>query len=337
MQNQEACRRNDIMQHLAYKFIVTEDIPADKPFGKFTFQNRIGFLTGVIKFGDILHLDGIENALKVPWKYPYLVDTLVTDRELIDCINPLFDYYIRPFHGGYNNRKDYTSSTGSNRTASFRTDVQNRDINCCVFCFSKAEIQVCHLIALKASYAGFVAEIDSVLKIAGIRINDVQNGICLCVACHLRFDKLKRYIDITDTNQLVVRVVNETNNPNDNDYLEIIEGLKSDRKRRLKYSQDEAFKNRAAVEDNDMNVFFHGDPRLHPNSTAFNFHKIACLIWRLAGGAEPEDYEYYQEYDFVDVINIDEFRKEKLDSYVCDWINTSATIDEGSSFSRAVD
>ena len=39
------------------------------------------------------------------------------------------------------------------------------------------------------------------------------------------------------------------------------------------------------------------DPEdLRPNVKALEFHKIACLIWRMAGGAE-EDEEYCPDYD----------------------------------------
>jgi hypothetical protein len=36
---------------------------------------------------------------------------------------------------------------------------------------------------------------------------------------------------------------------------------------------------------------------LRPNVKALEFHRTACLIWRMAAGAEDEDEGYYPEYD----------------------------------------
>jgi hypothetical protein len=37
--------------------------------------------------------------------------------------------------------------------------------------------------------------------------------------------------------------------------------------------------------------FVDNNPDTLPNVHALQFHKAACLIWRMAGGAEPEDYD----------------------------------------------
>jgi hypothetical protein len=37
--------------------------------------------------------------------------------------------------------------------------------------------------------------------------------------------------------------------------------------------------------------FVNNDPALQPNRKALELHKTACLIWRMAGGAEPVDEE----------------------------------------------
>jgi len=35
--------------------------------------------------------------------------------------------------------------------------------------------------------------------------------------------------------------------------------------------------------------FIDNDPVKQPNRKALEFHKAACLIWRMAGGAEPDE------------------------------------------------
>jgi hypothetical protein len=37
--------------------------------------------------------------------------------------------------------------------------------------------------------------------------------------------------------------------------------------------------------------FVNNDPAVQPNRKALELHKTACLIWRMAGGAEPVDEE----------------------------------------------
>lgn len=50
--------------------------------------------------------------------------------------------------------------------------------------------------------------------------------------------------------------------------------------------------NRQAIEPNgEMTLYFVlNNPTHLLNRIALEFHKVACLIWRLAGGAEPDEY-----------------------------------------------
>jgi hypothetical protein len=51
-------------------------------------------------------------------------------------------------------------------------------------------------------------------------------------------------------------------------------------------------------EDGDMVLWFvQNNPALQPNHNALQFHKTACLIWRMAGGAESEDEECSDDDD----------------------------------------
>ena len=49
--------------------------------------------------------------------------------------------------------------------------------------------------------------------------------------------------------------------------------------------------NRKALDEDDkMRLWFvKKDKDLLPNKTALEMHKIACLIWRMVGGAEPDE------------------------------------------------
>jgi hypothetical protein len=52
-----------------------------------------------------------------------------------------------------------------------------------------------------------------------------------------------------------------------------------------------------ADEVGEMELFFlKNDQGLQPNRKALEFHKTACLIWRMAGGAEEEE-EYCPDDD----------------------------------------
>ena len=49
--------------------------------------------------------------------------------------------------------------------------------------------------------------------------------------------------------------------------------------------------------DGEMELYFlSNDPELLPNRKALEYHKAACLIWRMAGGAEPDE-EYCSDDD----------------------------------------
>jgi hypothetical protein len=49
--------------------------------------------------------------------------------------------------------------------------------------------------------------------------------------------------------------------------------------------------NRQAVETNgDVALYFvQNNPTKFPNRNALEFHKAACMIWRMAGGAETDE------------------------------------------------
>ena len=66
--------------------------------------------------------------------------------------------------------------------------------------------------------------------------------------------------------------------------------------------------------------FKQNDPKNLPNRKALEFHKTACLIWRMAGGAEEDDD--YSEDDYDDVVDIFVNYQGKDD--IIKWIDSTA-------------
>jgi hypothetical protein len=59
------------------------------------------------------------------------------------------------------------------------------------------------------------------------------------------------------------------------------------------------FRSRQVVNDKgEMELYFiNEDPARLPNRKALEFHKTACLIWRMAGGAESDEEYCPSDYD----------------------------------------
>jgi hypothetical protein len=214
----------------------------------------------------------------------------------------MFDWYIMPFHKSYNwnslsrsnsgqtsvkeeEDQDYQSKEFSHKN--LKEAVEKRD-EVCLFCWDMLECEGAHIIAQK----NIPMEYDDIplLRRAGLEHkHQVQNGLLLCNKCHSQFDKLKRYVDLID-DKLVIKVVNETNDTESDkhkDWEIATDFLQSIRRTGQKYLLD----GRTAVETNgEMALYFvQNDPNLQPNRKALEFHKTACLIWRMAGGAEPDE------------------------------------------------
>jgi hypothetical protein len=112
---------------------------------------------------------------------------------------------------------------------------------------------------------------------------------------------LKRYVDVVD-GKLVVRIVNESNDLGSYKHkmwYQISRRLKGERDFSEKYWI--LIDNRKAVESNkEMALYFvENDQTILPNRNALEFHKTACLIWRMAGGSEPDE-EYCSDDDYYD-------------------------------------
>ena len=82
----------------------------------------------------------------------------------------------------------------------------------------------------------------------------------------------------------------------------------------------------------DMALYFvHNDDHIQPNRLALKFHKAACLIWRMAGGAE-EDEKYCSLDDGDDGACV---THEKIHERLRDiqrWQESSATLIDNNKF-----
>ncbi|KAJ3233487.1 hypothetical protein HDU77_000668 [Chytriomyces hyalinus] len=104
-------------------------------------------------------------------------------------------------------------------------------------------------------------------------------AFCCAQSAINRLMHLKWYIDVVD-GRLFAKIVNTTNDPNDEAYLHDLEELTAIRAFHKKY------RHHANIADvpSEMPVYIPlDDVTKHPNHTALTFHKAACLIWKLAG------------------------------------------------------
>ena len=69
-----------------------------------------------------------------------------------------------------------------------------------------------------------------------------------------------------------------------------------------------------------MALYFNqNDQELQPSRIALERHKTACLIWRMAGGAESEDEDYDDDgEDFVPVFS--------KPASIREWMESSDTL-----------
>ena len=300
-----------------YYNLDSEKLPQQREKSNWEPENSFGFLRGIIAHGlDNAHLTRLHSLLQT---------NQFQDQEqsFIDC---MFDYYIRPFHKGYTTDSEscHTPPSVSSKTPSrsnskedldyvpeekelshndLKTAVLRRD-GVCLFCWNTLECEGAHIIAQKNIPMAY--DESPLLQRAGLtQKHQVQNGLLLCPTCHGQFDKLKMYVDVVD-DKLVVKVVNETNDPKNEKHktwMIIVEDYISSRRHRQKNWS--SIDKRKAVETNgEMALYFiKKNSKILPNRNALEFHKAACLIWRMAGGAEPDDE--YCSLDDDDLVPVD--------------------------------
>ncbi|KAJ3249949.1 hypothetical protein HK103_004233 [Boothiomyces macroporosus] len=287
-------------------------IPEQKIKSQFDMPNKLGLLLGVIAYGIEEHvlelsslLDNDVETFEKQLEFSTKLQILDVQHSLT-FIDRMFNFYIATFHQKYSDaescrtsRQNSVSSRPSSAESiagepthnSLSSGVKKRDV-VCLFCWNTIELHTSHIIAQKNANPLSDDE-NSVLTRCGLQNkHQIQNGLLLCSVCHGQFDKLKRYVDGVD-GMLVVKVVNEAN---DNDVTsEKYEEweLKVDSIRVVRGAMKKKFPDRQATLDNgEMPLYFvDNNAAIQPSRAALAFHKTACLIWRMAGGAEPQDEE----------------------------------------------
>ena len=323
--------------------IRTSNLPVQRARSQWQPENKRGFFLGVIQQGEGRHINQLHNLLD---SNHFTEQQIFSTNSLLanplhhrTFIDDLFASYILPFH------KDYNDSSSCRTPASSRPpsrsnsaedldyvqeerELQHRDLKkavekrdgVCLFCWERQELQGAHIIAQKNIAVAY--DENSILGRAGLmQKHQIQNGLLLCMLCHTLFDKLKRYVDVVD-DKLVVKVVNYSTVTNDEeqiDYQRNISEFKDFRSVRAKYWID--IDNRQAAESNgEMALYFVDNNQiLLPNREALKFHKAACLIWRMAGGAESDD-EYCPFDDDNGYIPVD-YRSKNIEKW-----NSEATL-----------
>jgi len=291
-----------------------EEIPNRRERSKWTKENKFGFFLGIIEHGQDFLVTELYNLLqKNNFK-----------KKEKDVIEKMYDFHIKVFkqHNGTGSSCHTPSASASvSRKSSaedlnyipeesektldhsdFKKAVKKRD-DVCLFCWSQIQCQGAHIVAQKDD--SFPYNEPTLFQRTGLKQkHQVQNGLLLCAVCHGEFDALKRYVDFVD-DKLVVKVVNETNDITSDKYkdwketVEDLEVIRIAREKRWTHIDK-----RKAVEINgEMALYFvQNDPTKLPNRNALEFHKTACLIWRMAGGAEPDE-EYCSDDD--DLVPVD--------------------------------
>jgi hypothetical protein len=134
-------------------------------------------------------------------------------------------------------------------------------------------------------------------------VYQVQNGLFLCSSCHGLFDFLQQYVDEVE-GVFVLKIINmsKTNDKTSDEHKNWearVETFKDARKR-WQPSYVSLDERNVPVNEELVLHFFDNDPLKFPNKKAVAFHKAACLIWRMAGGADLEDVESFQGDDDTD-------------------------------------
>ena len=302
-------------------------IPVIRIRSRWTKENKHGFLSGIAKFGLPGHKQRLSEILQLN---SHLQDN---EKEIDKFIDICYDFYINPFkqHAG-NSCHTPSPSRPSSRSNSahdinendihipaelshshFRTNLVHRD-GVCLFCWNSLECHAAHIVAQED--LPFEHDEQSILQSTGLQSkHQVQNGMLLCIFCHAQFDKLKMYVDVVDEDHGGVKyVLKIVKGLMDSDAVVWSRAIRDTRGSRQLKVEDHA-DGREVMDNGDNMCLWFINPTanietrretrsgrelepedLRPNIKALEFHKNACLIWHMAGGAEDED-EYCSDYD----------------------------------------
>ncbi|KAI3658486.1 hypothetical protein MP638_001912 [Amoeboaphelidium occidentale] len=294
-------------------------IPTPRTRSQWINENKHGFLVGIAEYGFREDKDRLSDILES--------NSEEKMAEVEEFIESCYQRYIAVFHqhsgSSYRTPPSRPSSRANSRQeingehapeitdSQFRHSVRERD-GVCLFCWNDIECNATHIVAKKDVPVQYNER--SILDRVGLDSkNQVQNGLYLCSNCHGQFDKLKRYVDVVEENgnrKYVVKVVKGLRESDEAAWEITVNTLKL-----IRQGQHPAWPTRDVETNGELALWFMNPlehPQnerasrsnrpaqpvdLRPNVRALQFHKAACLIWRMAGGAEEEDEGYYPEYD----------------------------------------
>ena len=323
-----------------YYQIHTSDLPTQRTKSQWQAENKRGFFLGIIQEGEDSHIIRLHHLLatnQFTQQQEFSTTSQLADpQHPRTFIDDMFAHYILPFHKDYSDSSSCHTPLFSNRSSKsnsaedldyvpelthkdLKKAVEKRD-GVCLFCWNRKPLKGCHIIAQKNIPMAY--DEPSLLLRAGLtQKHQVQNGLLLCGNCHDEFDQLQRYVDVVD-DKLVVKVVNYSVLRNDEKHKEWERLNGALRVSRSFWQSDWTdIDNRQAVELNgEMALYFVlNNPTKLPNRQALEFHKAACLIWRMAGGAESEDEQCPDDDD--DYVPVD-YRSKNIEK----WMDSSATL-----------
>ncbi|KAJ8327749.1 hypothetical protein O5D80_004085 [Batrachochytrium dendrobatidis] len=305
-----------------YYNIHTSDLPTQRAKSEWQDDNKRGFFLGIIQEGETSHTTQLHDLLAANQFAEQ--QQFSTKVQLADSEHPPHPAATLQLLQGHHQEPALAEAAAMSKESELshrdlKNAVEERD-RVCLFCWDKLSLQGAHIIAQKN--IGVAYNESPILLRAGLaQKHQVQNGLLLCIKCHDQFDKLERYVDVVD-NKLVVKVVNHSVLLNDDKHMNWIEAIESLKDTRFETRRTSEFSDRQAVESNgEMALYFVlGDPTLQPNRDALEFHKTACLIWRIAGGAESDDE--YCPYDDDDGCTPVDYRSKSIEK----WMDSSATL-----------
>ncbi|KAI8835275.1 hypothetical protein BJ741DRAFT_534065, partial [Chytriomyces cf. hyalinus JEL632] len=215
-------------------------------------------------------------------------------------IDEMYDQHIGPFkqYGPAGSLcatpYDSASSIGSSSPSitseadhtNFKAALVDRNA-VCLFCWTTQFLHAAHIVAESTAVS------NDLLSLVGLESTyQGQFRLLFCSHCYPALDALQRYVDVVN-GKLVVKVVNHDNDPA---YLERLGYLRAFRTEGCKYQRNAGNDKRNS--DGEMELYFQRpDPPLQLNHAPLALHKNACLIWKMAGGANEDIDELCMEDD----------------------------------------
>ena len=278
-------------------------IPPTRQRSKWENDNIAGFFRGLFNQADAQDINAICELINSDAFSQFSLEQ--KQARLKDLSDEMYEKYVKPFlqHdlnctnnnvnqvAGNSDGGSRASSAGSGSSNGLAKTLEKRDGGC-LFCWNPEYPQFAHILAQKNRFLG---NIGTLLERIGISdINAVQNGLSLCLNCHNLFNRLQVYVE-ADQDRLLVKFVNQTNGPSNLHPSRFHTRMRSARLFEPSKSHPEED---AVDHDGELRVVFVDDEtKFLPSRAALELHKKACLIWRMAGGADEEELDEFDDFN----------------------------------------